>query len=330
MAYTGKQSFVLVGSESSYNSTTSPTKDLGVITNVDATMNNNPITIDSIGCRQAIDILAGNFDGSVSFSGILNSGAICEMFFGQATDTTLTGDYRHIFVDQPGTLTTTLSVPSTINSYTISTNHDSATDVIFTYGGCKVNSLTLNLETGGALTFESEAIIGSVFTGTTIGTKVCSTTQPLTFAQGTISTGDQGSEAQKTPIGNISIAFNNNIDTNDIRGIGSRLPIDLQPKKLEITGDFTAKFANKTEADRFLGGALVSTSTPIDTGLILEVTNGVTFGSDRIGLYVKLTGVQYESLGRSFAQDGIVEESFSFVATTVSQMYFDDQTSTYF
>lgn len=330
MAFTGKRSFVLVGSESSFNSTASPTKDMGVITSVDASMNNNTITIDAVGCRQPIDLLAGNFDGTVSFSGVLNSGAPAEMFFGQATDTNSSTDYRHIFVDQPGTLTTTLSVPSSINSYTISTNHDSSSDVVFTYGGCKMNSLTLNLETGGALTFDTEAVLGSVFTSTTIGTKICSTTKPLMFAEGTISTGDETSETEKTPVNNFSITFNNNIDTNDVRGIGSRLPVDLLVKKLEVTGDFTAKFATKDEADRFLGGASVSTGTPTDTGLIFEVTNGTSYGSGKIGVYIKLTGVQYESLGRSFSQDGIVEESFSFRATEVSQFYFDDQTTSYF
>ena len=58
MAYTGKQSFVLVGSESSYNSTASPTKDLGIISSVDATLNNNTNPIDGIGQRQAFNLLA--------------------------------------------------------------------------------------------------------------------------------------------------------------------------------------------------------------------------------------------------------------------------------
>lgn len=330
MAYTGKQSFVLVGSESSYNSTASPTKDLGIITSVDASLNNNNNPIDGIGQRQAFDLLAGSFDGTVSFSGVLNSGAIAEMFFGQATDTTTTGDTRHIFVDKPGTLTSTLNVASTINSYSISTNHDASTDVIFTYGGSKINSFTVNLEIGGVLSYDSEAIIGSVFTGTTIGTKVLTTTQPLIAAEGTISTGDESSEASKCPVSNFSISFNNNIDTNDIRCIGNRLPIDLVAKKLEITGDFTAKFGDTTEADRFLGGSSVIDGTPTDTGIILEVTNGTAFGSGKIGFYVKLTGCQYESLGRNFSQDGIVEESYSFTATEVSQIYFDDQTSSYF
>jgi hypothetical protein len=115
-----------------------------------------------------------------------------------------------------------------------------------------------------------------------------------------------------------------------VRCIGSRLPTDLVAKKLEITGDFTAKFADKTEADRFLGGSSVIDGTPDDTGIIFEVTNGNVFGSDKIGFYVKLTGCQYESLGRNFSQDGIVEESYSFTATEVSQIYFDDAVSTYF
>ncbi|NCD07001.1 MAG: hypothetical protein EOL97_12860 [Spirochaetia bacterium] len=330
MAYTGKQSFVLVGEETAYNTAVATTKDLGVIASVDASLNNNTITIDSIGCRQAIDLLAGNFDGTLSFSGTLNSGAILEMFFGQSTDDATSTDYRHVFVDKLGTEVTALPVASNTKSYTISTNHDDTTDVVFTYSGCKINSLSMNLEVGGALTFDAEAIIGNVTTSTTVGTKICSTTQPLMFAQGSVSTGTAGSEAVKTPVSNFSITFNNNIDTNDIRGIGSRKPIDLIVKKLELTGDFTAKFGDKTEADRFLGGATVINGTPADTSIIFEVTNGVTVGSGRIGFYVKYSGCQYESLGRNFSQDGMVEESYSFIAQEVSLIYFDDQTSTYF
>ena len=330
MAYTGKQSFVLVGSESTFNSTVSPTKDLGIITSVDASLNNNINPIDGIGDRQAYDLLAGSFDGTVSFSGVLNSGAICEMFFGQATDTTTTGDTKHIFVDSSGTLTSTLNVASSINSYTISSNHDGATDVIFTYGGCKSNSITINLEVGGILSYDNETIVSSVITGTTIGTKVTTTTQPFIAAEATVQTGDEGSESSKCPISNFSLTFNNNIDTNDIRCIGSRLPEDLVVKKLEITGDFTAKFGTTTEAERFLGGSSVIDGTPTDTGIILEVTNGTTFGAGRRSFYVKLTGCQYESLGRSYSQDGLVEESYSFTAERVSQIYFDDQVASYF
>ena len=330
MAYTGKQSFVLVGEESSYNTAVATTKDLGVITSVDASLNNNTIAIDSIGCRQAIDLLAGNFDGTISFSGVVNSGAPFEMFFGQSTDDATSTDYRHVFVDKSGVIVAALPVTYSIKSYTISTNHDSATDVVFTYSGCKSNSLTINLEVGGALTFDMECIIGNLTTTTSAGTKICSTTQPLMFAQGSVKTGDVGSESEKSPINNLSITFNNNIDAADVRGIGNRKPIDLLAKKLEITGDFTAQFGDKAEADRFLGGATVPNGTPTPTGLVFEVTNGVTIGSGRIGFYVKLLNCQYESLGRNFAQDGIVEESYSFIAKEVDIIYFDDQTATYF
>lgn len=317
---------MLVGEESTYNTAVATTKDLGIITSVDASLNNNNNPIDGIGYRQAFDILAGSFDGTVSFSGVLNSGAVMEMFFGQSTDTTTTGDTRHMFVDK----TNSITVPNTIKSYTISTNHDDTSDLIFTYSGCKSNTFTVNLDIGGVLSYDSECQIGDVETGTTIGTKVLTTTEPLISAQGTISTGDEGSETSKCPISTMSVSFNNNIDTNDVRCIGNRLPIDLKAKKLEITGDFTAKFGDATEADRFLGGSSVIDGTPTKTGIIFEVTNGTTLGSGRVGFYVKLTGCQYESLGRNFSQDGLVEESYSFTATEVSQIYFDDQTASYF
>ena len=330
MAYTGKQSFVLVGEESTYNTAVTTNKDLGVITSVDASLNNNPIDIDSIGRRQASDILAGSFDGSLSFNGVVNSGAILEMFFGQCTETNSSTDYRHIFVDKNATFTTALPVPNDIKSYTISTNHDGSSDTVFTYSGGKVNTLNIGLEYGGALTFDSEVIIGNVTTSTTLGTQVTTTTVPLTFSEGTVKTGDEGSETQKCPISNFNLSMNNNIDTNDIRCIGNRKPIDLLPKKLELTGDFTARFGSKDEAERFIGGSTIGTGTPTDTGIVFEVTNGVAYGSGNVSLYIKLLGCQYESLGRNFSQDGIIEESFSFRATEIDAIYFTDGVSSYF
>jgi len=331
MAYTGKQSFVLAGVESAYNTPVATTKDLGIITSVDATLNNNINPIDGIGQRQAFDLLAGNFDGTISFSGIINSGALMEMFFGQSTDDATSADYRHVFVDEDATEVTALPVAKEILSYTISTNHDKASDVVFTYSGNKINTFTVNLEVGGVLTFDSEAVIGDVVTSTSAGTQVTTATTPLMFAEGSVKTGDESSETEKCPVSNFSLTFNNNIDTNDIRCIGNRLPIDLAVKKLEISGDFTAKFDTVAEADRFLGGSsTVINGTPTDTGIIFEVTNGTAQGSGRIGFYVKLTGCQYESLGRNFAQDGIVEESYSFVGEKVNLIYFDDQTASYF
>ena len=330
MAYSGKQSFILVGQESTFNTAVSTTKDIGIITSVDTSLNNNTIDIDVIGQRQKVDILAGSFDGTISFNGILNSGAIFEMFFFQATDETNSSDYRHVFVDKDGTEVTALAPTATIKSYTISSNHDGASDVVFTYSGCVINTLNVSMEYGGTLTFDSEVIVTSAETSTSAGSRVLTSTTPLSFAQGTVKTGDEDSESQKCPISSFSLNMSNNIDPNDVRCIGNRFAIDYIPKNLTLEGDFTARFGSKDEAERFLGGSSPSTSTPDPTGIIFEVTNGVSLGSGRVGLYIKLLGCQYESLGRSYSQDGVVEESYSYKATEIDVIYFDDAVSSYF
>jgi len=323
--YNGGQSFLLAGVEFTYNTPVSPTKDLGIVSSIDVSASNNIIDVRGIGNRQSQDLIAGNFDASLSLSGTLNSGAIFELFFGQATDTLTSSDYKHVFIADG-----TTDVLNTISSFTLQENYDSTSDVTNKWAGCVVNTIDVSVVLNEVVTIDVEILAADEDVATTAGTKVVTTTSPLSFSQCTLSTGNEGSESTVTQVQDFNISFNNNYDLRDIRGIGSRLSQGALPKNLEVTGEFTMKFQNTTEEQRFLGGTAATSSTPTDTGLIFQATNGVTLGSGRIEFYVRLYGVQYEELGRTVSNDGIVETNFSFRATTIKDVYTVDAVSTYF
>ena len=325
--YSGSQAFVLAAQETTFNTTVSTTKDLGIIGELSPDLNNNIIPVNQIGSREAAALVAGNFDGALSIDGTLSSGAPFEMFFGQATDAETTGNYKHTFIDT----SSTELVLSLLKSYSISENYDSVSDIGVLYGGCSMNSLDLSITLNEVVSISGELLAANATNSASIGTKVLNTTTPLSFSQCYLSTGVLSSEVAQNLVSDFSISLANNIDYNDIRGIGSRIAQGALPKMLEITGDFTMKFANTTEANRFLGGSsAVTTGTPAPTSIIFNAHNGVTLGSGRIELYIRLVDCQYESLGRTISSDGIVEESYSYRATSISDAYFVDQVATYF
>lgn len=324
MSINGAASFILLGEESTFKTPVTTDKDLGVTASVDIQEANNLTEIRTLGDREICAMVEGNYDATISLDGTLNSGALLEMFFGQSTDTSSGSDYTHTFVNRG-----TLEVANTIKSYTTSLNLDSDTDYTFTYAGCKANTLDITANVGEPVNFSSEIIAATVATGTSLGTEVKTNTEPLAFSQATLSTGDEGSESTIAQVQSFSLSLSNNIDAGDVRELGSRTAADLIVKNLSVSGEFNVKFKNKTEAERFLGGTS-PTANATETGIVLDANNGVTLGSGRVQFYVKLLGCKYESLGRTIAQDGVVEETFNFVGGQIDDLYFVDAVDSYF
>ena len=324
--FNGSSSFILAGEESTFKTAVTANKDLGILATTDVSEENGTIDVRGIGDRESCALVPGNYGATISVDGTLNSGAILEMFFGQSTDTETTGDYKHTFVDRG-----TLDIAADAKSYTVQLNlEDSAgTDYTFDYAGVKCNTLDITLEVGNPITFSAELLAATVTTGTTLGTEVKTSTVPLTFAQATLSTGTEGSETSLGQVQSFSISFNNNMSLDDIRELGSREASALIAKNLETTGEFTLTFQNKTEAERFYGSTTPQ-NTLTDVGIVLNANNGVTLGSGRVDFYIKLLNCQYESLGRTISQDGVVEETYTYRAGNIDDIYFTDAVSTYF
>jgi hypothetical protein len=157
--YSIGNSFLLAGVESTYNTTVTANKDLGILGSISPSLNNNTIDVRGIGNRESQDLIAGNFDASLSVEGTLNSGAMLEMFFGQATDANTTSDYRHWFIDVDNNNTGgALNVLNSVNSYTVQENYDSSADVTYTYGGCVLNTLDINVAVNEMVTINGEIL----------------------------------------------------------------------------------------------------------------------------------------------------------------------------
>lgn len=326
VSYTGPQTFLLTGKETVFNTPVATTKDLGIIQSATFNANNNLQVLNGLGQREPIELVIGYFNGSLTLNGTLNSGAILELFFGQATDTATSTDYKHTFLNSAGSE----KLKTEIESFTLSENYSqSSTDVKSTHGGCKVNTISMTVENGSPLNFSSEVFTSKLEVSSSAGTKVITSTQPLIYSELSLQTGTAGSEVTKNQVKSISFNFGNGINEEDIRGLGSRFNQDLAIKLFEVTGNFTMIFQNTTEAERFLGGSTPSVGTPAETSFIFSGNNGITLGSGRREFYVKGIG-QYESNERNTSADSVVEENFTFRLKRIQEVFMVDQIATYY
>jgi len=326
VCYSKAQSFLLVGVESSFNTPVSTTKDLGIITDYTSDATNNLIEIGpGVGNRELSAVEAGQFEASVAISGTLNSGALLELFFGQATDTATSTDYKHVFIDDDGSET----VQDTVSSFTLSSNMNSSTDLTETLGGCIVNSVDLSIEVGSPINFTSEILAAGLDTGTTAGTEVNTTTRSLVYPEASLSVGDEGSESSVGQVQSFSIGYAQNA-TRVNAGLGARNTTCYALGTLGLTGEFTITFDSNAELEIFLGGTSESTGTFTKQGLIFQANNGVALGSGRREFYTRLYGIILGTKSINVAEGGPVEATFTFTASTLKDVYMVDQIATYF
>lgn len=310
--------FILVDKESTFNvAVASPSKDLGIVGTVSPELTNNIIEVRGIGDREPQSLVPGVFDGTISIDGTLNSGAVLELFWGQAIDTETTGDYKHVFVERGVT-----DILNYNTSFTLMENLSTTADITFKHAGCVFNSITVNMNVNEIVSFSSEIFSSSVTEGTTAGTQVKTTTTPLSFADVVVKTGTAGSETTVSKVKNASVTMSNGYAPEDVKALGSRFNQNLIPKNLEITGEITLVFNSIDEYTKF--------KNAVPFGMVIQATNGVTLGSGRIEFYVKMLDVQYETESRTDEVDGIIEETFSYRSTNIDDVYFVDQISSYF
>ena len=326
VCYSRTNSFLLVDHESSFNTPVAPTKDLGIVGDWNWDFNNNVFEIiGPAGERELSSVEGGDFEGTLSYNGVLNSGAIFELFFNRDSDNATTGDYKHIFIDDDGTET----LKNDLGSFTAMDNKDSSADITIKGGGCAVNSLNISIELNGPITISGEILVAGVDTGTSAGTKVSTTTKSLIYSQGGIDFGAESSEVTLGQVQSFSLDLNNNYERVP-NGLGGRTSACYVPGTLGVTGEITMTFQTKTELELFLGGASETQTVFTKQGLIADFNNGVALGSGRLDFYGRFWGIVLETTNLVTPETGPCEATFAYKATTIKDLYMTDQVSSYF
>lgn len=303
---------LLIGEESTFGTGVSTTKDIGLVQSINIDENNNTSAVFSSGARTAAELVDGDFSGKATVSLLLQHGRIFEYLFGgTTTHSDLTGgDYKHTF-----------SVGNDLKSFTMENAFNLSTDAGKDHVGCKINSLTVEMDLGGTVSVTAEIMYKASEATSSTGSAVISTLKTFKSFQASLSTGTDSSETS-IPVERFKITFTN--DSEEIRSIGSRTPDAIVPNNLKIDFEFTKSFQNNTEYVRFSGsGGTVETSLTAFS-LIINANNGVAAGSGRQEMNFDFNNVKYSSYGEAKSVDGRVIQTFKGVAKGLTDCFITD------
>ena len=311
---------VLIAKESTYGTPVSVTKDVGLVQNVNFTLNQNPITNFSLTSAELQDLDWGrvDIDGKIDV-GFQHGRFIYYATGGTITHAQSTNDWKH-----------TYALANTIPSFTMEVGHNLTTDAVTTYEGCKVRQLTISC--GGTdqdIKMSVDLIAQSAVTSTSATSSVISSLSKLKGWQTSISTGTAGAESA---LGNVQ-AFEftiNNAQLGEMRNykLSSRLADTADVMGRLMSGRFTVAIQNLTELKRFLGGAAASATSPTDTGvsptlygLVINAHNNVAAGSGRIELKIDMSGVLYSVVGSPTQLGNYTLLEVEFIAKTMDDFF---------
>ena len=279
MVSTGYKQSLFFGNETSYGSTASIDQPIGLVQSVNPTETNNLIKIRTMGgSRDYSNIIAGKFEVSGSFEYYLQGASMIRQAIGEDTGTTTTSDsgpkihtgasYLHIMGSAAAPQTD--SFPSFTLEFADDEDGGSpgTYNLIRTYSGCRVNSMTISADVDNPLKVSVDWIGQKVEIGTGAASSVTQpTTDPFIFyngavysTSGTISAYTVMDKAsQLCTLNSFDFTINNNLEANwyiagtcaadeNIRALKS-----LIPKGREYDANLTVHFKDKSQYEKFLG-----------------------------------------------------------------------------
>lgn len=313
MAYdTGYTSFYKMKLESAWGTAVSPDADIGLL---EATGNTNQTQgIEqnySSGSRLNNQLTYGKHGVSGSLTGKLCNGKLLAYALGTDTPT------------GTGATTHTLAQVDTDNlsSFTLGQYHI-ATDKGLEVAGCKINDLSLTLDTGGVLEGTFNWIGKQVAPKTsTVGPRTAPTQTILPSYVGTISWNSVEIEVKT-----FNFNYSNNLG-DDEYSVGDRRRKAITSGAVDINGSFTLVFSSLTEYDDFQ--TTWSTGEEVGTARTLSMvaTTGAT--TTLYELSLGMTGVTLNEINQAITLDnGRVVAEYSYVSDALGTVTYKDQLAT--
>lgn len=320
MTYTSKHAYGLFGIQSAYETPVSATKDLGLIQSVTASAKHNLQDVYTLSTRLKQAVFEGLFDGALEMELDFQHGRIFELLAGTTVGHATTGsDTVHTIVD----VANTKPVAESGKTFTYEDGYNSTSDIVFTYTGVNIASLTVSLDVGGRLKVRWSGAYQDVNNTTSASSAVVSTLAILPSFYGTVSAGTEGSESALSKVQSAEITFETGLTA--VPQLGSREKAEEVSNEFNIRYRMTIAFDSITEQQRFLDGGTGSATTPdMDDamtafGFVLDVGNGISLGSGLRKFLCELRGCKHDTwsnpvnLGANF----IIQE----FAGTATQLY---------
>lgn len=313
-----QEAYVLIGKESTWGTGVSATKDIGIVQEVDVRANQNFLKSHSLGAREVQFLTPLAFTVAGRLGPIqVQHGRIFEYVFGTVAHLETTGDWTHTFTE------------GILPSFTLEDGINSTADYVQKFTGCKINTATLSIDTGGVLTVSIDLTAKTIDQNTSAQTKIISTIPPFAYSQVHLKTGADLSEVELAEVQNLEITFGQNLDTDTGKGLGVRTLQQLTERERTYDFRFSMVFNDETEYQRFLGGTglIGDTTVPTAFSLIVNAHNGVTLGSGRRELYIKFQNCVYNEAGKPVRVGNLIIQDFVGHAKTLASAYMVDNIS---
>lgn len=323
----GEVTTVLIKKEATYGTAVTVTRDIGLVQNVTATLNQNPTENYGLGSSALQDLDWGTVDIGIRTSIGFQHGRL--LYFatgGTVTHSASTNDYKH-----------TYTLSDTIPSFTMENGLNMATDAVATYNGCKVSQLTISVDGPNSdIMISADINAKGVTTSTAVTAAVINTGVKLKGWQSTLSTGVISSEATLGNVQRFEFTINN-ANAGDMRNfnLGSRTANTADVMGRKMTFKFTVAVANMNEYKRFLSGSAASGTTPTDTGasptlygLVFNAHNNIAAGSGRVEIKIDVSNVLYSSISEPIQYGQYVFFEVEGTAKTLDDFFTYDQIAT--
>lgn len=304
--YDSTHGYILIGKETTQGTPVACTKDVGLVQNFAPNEVRNYTRIHSISQRNAVQLLAGQYDAKGTLETTLQHGRLLTYLFGTAAHVETTSDWKHTF-----------SEADALSSMTLEDGYNASSDIVKTYSGGMISSATLSFDMSGALTMSADLLFHKPTTSTSASSAVISTLPVHPFSWMSLKTGADGSEVTNTGVMSGSITVVNNLEK--LYGIGSVLPEEIMPGLRTYEFEFRMKFKDKVDYELFLGG-----TTPTATGggsipsLIFNSNNGIALGSGRREFNIDFSDAVYDAYDKPLKVGEVIYQTFRGMATKIT------------
>jgi len=249
MATTGADTYTTWKLETSYaSSVTGSAKSFGHDVKLSAQSAKNNIQLQyGLGNQEATTHVAGLYGGSFSLDYTLGDPWMFAYITGNNASTTGLGPYTHTFLNTASSLPET-TYSKTMKSIAVEHGVDLSTDVVTTFKGCVMKSLSMDMVVGDPVKCKNDFDYATEALTTSVSSNVNSTDDAYTFAYASF---EFPTDTTISNVQSLNLTINRNAELKG--SLGNRLPQFFLTKKSDYTLKATLPVENSTLLEYLYG-----------------------------------------------------------------------------
>lgn len=292
---------LLIGRETTWGTSVTPDKDVGLVQSVTVNERNNIIYSHALGSANTASAVAGKYE--LAFTVELQLQHLRMLEYATARGATVS------HTDEGGGVHShewTPSATGALSSFTADVGMDASSDIVTRALGCKVNSTRLSQDLDGVLSLSADVIAKRCFSSSSTGTLSTNTTGAFPASYAALSYGVENSEAAANLVQSFEWNHNNNVIQS--YALGSRLPGAFTGGKIEDSFSFSLVFDDTTEQARFWGSASNPNDGSISEGGLIFKTEDST---PTQSVEVDFDNITFNEISKPYTLDNVVMQDIT-------------------